>query len=346
MKVTKLPKANVDEFLSSLRDFGEVIIPKEKKEQKGVYVLDVMNDPREVAWEYLRTIIPPKKYLSKPKEVLFNFHTKKGFQQQIEDADTKRILFGLHPCDIHGIKILDVVFMHQYQDPYYVKRRENTVIIGLSCMPDEKCFCKSMHTDSTDDGFDLALSDIGDDFLVAIGTSLGDDLVSERSHLFTEVTEEDKLKYLDFRKKRNEKFTLTLDIDDLPYILDLEQNSPIWEELGERCLTCGSCSMVCPTCYCFNIYDELNLDAKSGRRIKQWDACLFKDYALVAGGHNFREERAERVKNRYYHKQFRMVEQYGKPSCVGCGRCINACPAGIDVVEVLTKVREGSYVAN
>ena len=346
MKVTKLPKANVSEFLTSLRDFGEVIIPKEKADQKGVYVFDVMNDPSEVAWEYLRTIIPPKKYLHKPKEVMFTFDPEKGYQEVFEDAEKKQILFGLHPCDIHGIKILDVVFQHQYKDPYYMKRRENTVIIALSCIPDEKCFCKSMHTDYTEDGFDLGLSDIGDAFLVAIGTSLRDDLVAERNHLFTSVEEEDRRKYLEFRKKRNQSFTLELDIDDLPYILDLEQKSPIWDELGKRCLTCGSCSMVCPTCYCFNVYDQLNLDAKSGQRIKQWDSCLFKDYALVAGGHNFREERSERVKNRYYHKQFRMVEQYGKPSCVGCGRCIDACPAGINVVEVLTKVREGSYVSD
>ena len=343
MKVSKLPKANVNKFLESLQDFGEVIIPKEKQEQPGVYMFDTMTDPSEVAWEYLRTIIPPKKYLTKPKEVIFKFDSQRGFEEVIEDAEQKRVLFGLHPCDIHGIKILDVVFTHQYTDPYYTRRRNNTVIIGLSCIPDEKCFCKSMHTDYTEDGFDLALSDIGDDYLVAIGTSLGDDLVAERADLFTEVEETDRRKYLDFRKKRNQSFKLDLDIDDLPYILDLEQHSPIWDELGKRCLTCGSCSMVCPTCYCFNVYDELNLDARSGRRIKQWDACLFKDYALVAGGHNFREDRAERVKNRYYHKQFRMVEQYGKPSCVGCGRCINACPAGIDVVEVLTKVREGSY---
>jgi sulfhydrogenase subunit beta (sulfur reductase) len=344
MKVTKLPKKNVDEFLLSLRDFGEVIIPKEKTEQKGVYVFDKMIDPSEVAWEYLRTIIPPKKYLHKPKEVMFNFDSENGFQEVFEDAEQKRILFGLHPCDIHGIKILDVVFSNQYQDPYYMKRRQNTLIIGLSCMPDEKCFCKSMHTDYTDDGFDLGLSDIGNDFLVAVGTSRGDDLIAAHNHLFTDVEDQDSRKYLEFRKKRNQLFKLELDIDDLPYILDLEHDSPVWDELGKRCLTCGNCSMVCPTCYCFNVHDELELDAKSGRRIKQWDACLFKDYALVAGGHNFREDRAERVRNRYYHKQFRMVEQYGKPSCVGCGRCINACPAGIDVVEVLTKVREGSYV--
>jgi sulfhydrogenase subunit beta (sulfur reductase) len=346
MKVIKLPKEKVTEFLYSLKDFGEVIIPKEKREQKGVYVFDVMDDPKEIAWEYLRTIIPPKKYLHKPKEVMFNFDIEKGFEEIFDDVELKRIIFGLHPCDIHGIKILDIVFQHQYSDPYYMKMRENTAIIALSCIPDEKCFCKSMHTDYSEDGFDLGFSDIGDDFLVAVGTTLGDDLLATRNHLFTSITDEDRKKYLEFRKKRNQSFQLELDIDDLPYILDLEQESPVWHELGKRCLTCGSCSMVCPTCYCFNVYDQLNLDAKTGKRIKQWDACFFKHYALVAGGHNFREERAERVKNRYYHKQFRMVEQYGKPSCVGCGRCINACPAGIDVVEVLTKIRGGSYVSD
>ncbi len=346
MKVTKLPKKHVNEFLISLQEYGEVIIPKEKPEHPGVYYFDVMHKPEEMAWDYLRTIVPPKKYFHKPREVILKFDKEKGYEEVIEERDKKRILFGLHPCDIHGIKILDVVFNQAYMDPYYYTRRRNTVIIGLSCIPDDKCFCKSMHTDYTEDGFDLFLSDIGEDFLVAVGTSLGDDLVAERSHLFTEVSDEDRRKYLEFRKKRNQSFRLSLDIDDLPYILDLEQNSPIWEELGNRCLTCGSCSMVCPTCYCFNVYDELNLDLKTGARIKQWDSCLFKDYALVAGGHNFRANRADRVKNRYYHKQFRMVEQYGKPSCVGCGRCIDACPAGIDVVEVLTKIREGSYVGN
>lgn len=343
MKVTKLAKTNVNEFLKSLKDFGQVIIPKEKAEQSGIYVFGVMDDPAEVAWNYLRTIIPPKKYLHKSGEVMFQFDSHTGFQEVFEDAEQTRILFGLHPCDIHGIKILDVVFNHHYQDPYYNKRRSHTAIIGLSCMPDDKCFCKSLNTDYTENGFDLFLSDIGTDFLVAIGTSLGDDLVTERKKLFTEVGEADRKKYLTQRTQRRENFRLKLDISDLPYILDLEQQSPVWDELGKRCLTCGSCSMVCPTCYCFNVYDKLNLDATSGQRIKSWDACLFKDYALVAGGHNFRENRADRVKNRYYHKQFRMVEQYGKPSCVGCGRCIDACPAGIDVVEVLTKIREGSY---
>jgi sulfhydrogenase subunit beta (sulfur reductase) len=102
--------------------------------------------------------------------------------------------------------------------------------------------------------------------------------------------------------------------------------------------------MVCPTCYCYAVFDELNLDANSGQRKRRWDSCLFKDYALVAGGHNFRAKRSSRVKNRYFHKQRGFVSQYGRPSCVGCGRCKAYCPAGVDILEVVQKLRSENHV--
>jgi sulfhydrogenase subunit beta (sulfur reductase) len=103
--------------------------------------------------------------------------------------------------------------------------------------------------------------------------------------------------YIENRNERARSFITHLDVSDLPNILELERESEVWEELGKKCLTCGSCSMVCPTCYCFNIYDKVSLDGNSGERFRQWDTCLSKDYTLVAGGHVFRKNRAERVKN-------------------------------------------------
>jgi sulfhydrogenase subunit beta (sulfur reductase) len=126
--------------------------------------------------------------------------------------------------------------------------------------------------------------------------------------------------------------------------MDLEYENEIWREIGEKCLGCGTCSMVCPTCYCYAVFDDLNLDADSGQRKRRWDSCLFKDYALVAGGHNFRAECSSRVKNRYFHKQRGFVRQYGRPSCVGCGRCIVYCPAGVDILEIVRKLRSETRV--
>lgn len=337
MKVLKLPKANFPSFIEGLTKYGEVHIPKKKSNQS--YFFDKMEDPSEISLEYLRTVVPPKKYFFKHKESLFKFKKEEGFKEFIEDVDKKIVLFGLHPCDIHGLKILDIVFGTNYPDKYFFTRRQNVIVIGLSCIPDDKCFCRSMGTDATEDGYDLFLSELKSSYLVTVGSSIGDDITSELKEMFSSVTKKDTNEYLKVRKERKNKFTLHLDTSDLPYILELQRESEVWEELGKKCLCCGSCSMVCPTCSCFNIYDTLNLDIQSGDRIRQWDSCLFKDYAVVAGGHNFRTNRADRVKNRYYDKQQGFVSQYGKPSCTGCGRCIQYCPTKIHLVEVFNKVR-------
>ncbi|RCK77622.1 MAG: Sulfhydrogenase II subunit b [Ignavibacteriae bacterium] len=337
MKILKLPKANFQKFLLSLKNYGEVHIPKKKSEES--YVFAPMEDPSEVALEYLRTIIPPKKYFFKPKESIFHYGDGNHFNEHIEDIDKKIVLFGLHPCDIHGLKILDIVFGTGYIDKYYFARRRNVLIIGLSCMPDERCFCRSMGTDATEDGFDLFLSELKNSYLVTVGSSQGDDITNDLKDLLGEITKKDTNEYLKIRNERKKRFKLQLDISDLPYILELQRESEVWDDLGKKCLCCGSCSMVCPTCSCFNVYDNLSLDTKKGERIRQWDSCLFKDYAVVAGGHNFRANRADRVRNRYYHKQHGFVTQFGKPSCTGCGRCIQYCPTQIHVVEVFNKIR-------
>ena len=139
-------------------------------------------------------------------------------------------------------------------------------------------------------------------------------------------------------RDRRDAFQLQLDVADLPYVLEMKKDDPVWDELAGKCLCCGSCSMVCPTCSCFNVADRIEEDGTASR-IRTWDSCLYRDYAVVAGGHNFRADRGDRVRTRYYHKQEAFVREFGMPSCVGCGRCIENCPTGIDVVEVFRHVR-------
>jgi sulfhydrogenase subunit beta (sulfur reductase) len=119
----------------------------------------------------------------------------------------------------------------------------------------------------------------------------------------------------------------------------MEYHADIWEELGQRCLSCGACSMVCPTCYCYDVADEVELGSRDGSRVRIWDSCLYSSHALVAGGENFRKSRASRIKFRFYHKQRGFVAEYGRPSCIGCGRCIEVCPVKIDIIEVLNMLR-------
>lgn len=336
MNILKISRPNFNKFIAGMQKYGEVHIPKKKSESS--YVYDKMDSPDEIAFEFLRTIVPVKKYFMPPVEKLLNYSNGSGFRAEMPDPEKKIIIFGLHPCDINSIKILDLALSGKYVDPYYFNKRKNTIIFGLGCMPDDKCFCRSMGTDHVTDGFDLYFIDLQNFLLVNVGSSIGDDFTKEFSDLFERPEPKDIDYYIERRNIRAKAFKLTLDVSDLPYILDIERESEVWEELGKKCLCCGSCSMVCPTCYCFNIYDRVDLDGTEGERFRQWDTCLAKDYTLVAGGHVFRKKRSDRVKNRYYHKQHGFVEEYGRPSCTGCGRCIQYCPTKIHVVEVLNKV--------
>jgi sulfhydrogenase subunit beta (sulfur reductase) len=337
MKIVILPKKNFEGFVVHLLSFGELHAPVKRADNSIVFA--PVSNASGTELNYTRTILPLKKYFFRPIDVMFNFDSENGYQLPSQEADKKYIIFGVHPCEIHGLKILDLFFSGKYVDPYYLARRSKATIIGLDCIPDDFCFCRSIGSDFVDTGFDLFLSDIGDKYLVRVGTSFGDDMVRTAESLFHEVQKEDREAYKRKSIERRESFKTEIQLQDLPGILDLEYESEVWQDVGETCLSCGTCSMVCPTCYCYSIFDELDLDGSSGRRKRKWDCCLFKDYALVAGGHNFRAQRSSRVKNRYFHKQRGFVSLYGRPSCVGCGRCKAQCPAGIDIVDVITKLR-------
>lgn len=342
MKILKLPKENFAEFITRLDAFGDVHAPTRRGDGSCVFAPVV--DSSEIALDCNRTILPLKKYFFKPTEVMFNFDSRKGYEAPPQETGRKLVIFGAHPCDIHGLKILDIVFDGGCPDSYFLARKNQAAVIGLDCIPDKYCFCRSTGTDFVDSGFDLFLSDIDGSYLVRVGTSLGDDMVMAAQSLFQEVEPRDRQAYKSRSARRRESFQTEIQFQDLPEIMDLEYENDVWQEVAERCLSCGTCSMVCPTCYCYAVFDELSLDAGSGQRKRRWDSCLFKDYALVAGGRNFRGKRSSRVKNRYFHKQRGFVSRYGRPSCVGCGRCKAYCPAGVDILEVVQKLRSETHV--
>lgn len=337
MKILKLPKEQLDFFAAVLQQFGEVHAPVKTPAGFAFRPLERWSDAR---LDYVRTVLPPKKYFLPPRETLFRYREGTGYEAASEDLNRRIVLFGVHPCDIYGINILDEVFGGgAYPDPYFQQRRRNVAVIGLDCTPDEHCFCHSMRADFVDHGFDLMFYDIGEHYLVMVGTALGDDMVLATGPLFQEVDAADIAEYKRRSAEKRSEFELDVDLRDLPEIFELEYGHDIWEELGERCLACGNCSNVCPTCYCYDVQDEAELGTKDSVRVRTWDSCLYSQHAAVAGGENFRHSQASRIKFRFYHKQRGFVAEYGRPSCVGCGRCIVACPVGIHVVEVLNRLR-------
>ncbi len=323
-------------FIEALKKWGTVWAPV--RHGGNGYRLQPVDDVSEARPEALRTTLPFKKLLLRPSFVMLEGPVG-GVPADLGDNDRgDQVLFGAHACDIHSLKILDLLYLANYTDPYYLANRQRLTVVGYGCWPDEHCFCASMDTSAADDGFDLFLTPLEGRFLVAVGTSKGDDIVRANQGLFTPATAGDTTDYLLRSRRRSQAFQLALETSDLPYILELKKDDSVWDEIGARCLCCGSCSTVCPTCSCFNVADELG-EGQVARRRRTWDSCLFRDYATVAGGHNFRTDRADRIRTRYYHKQEAFVREFGMPSCVGCGRCIENCPTGINVVEVFSRVR-------
>jgi len=330
MRIIKLNKDNLFPFLAIISEQAKLWAPVKKGEK---HVFKIVNDFSQIEMNTTRTILPPRKIFLPPYFSMFNV-SEKGYKEDFSYV-TKKILFGIHPCDIHAFLIQDSFFKQAFQDPYYLKARENTLILGLSCWPDENCFAESTNTHVIEEGFDLFFTDLEDFFLVWIGSSQGDDLIRLKPELFDEnLTNKDIQTYLDWQTERDKAYQQKINFIALPDLMELKYNDPLWEKLGEACLACGSCTNVCPTCNCYNIMDKQFLGGKNGKIIRHWDACTLEEYSEVAGGENFRGKRSDRLKLWYTHKLQAYISKYGKPSCVGCGRCVVTCPVGINVLTV------------
>jgi sulfhydrogenase subunit beta (sulfur reductase) len=267
----------------------------------------------------VRTLLPPKKYLLHPQETILNYTADAGYQLP-EDEVRPLILFGLHPCDLAGINYLDQVFLGDDPDPLYAARRSSVTLIGISCTPDEFCSCHQ-GTSSLEAASDLFLHPVDNGFAVTVASPRGDDILKGVKEI---IEERDICIPEDSRRSFNH--------DSLEQVHpELDATLSEWQELADGCLGCGACSVCCPTCYCFDVLESGGLDGCSAERVRRWDNCLLKSHALVAGGINFRKDRAERFRYRYRHKYRGFGPLQGIPACVGCGRCRAACPAALDL---------------
>lgn len=330
-------KDQIADLVRGLASDYEVVGPVEKQ---GRFVFAPVAAAEELRLDYDTTLLPPKRWFFPPEETIMRFRTADEEVTDDEVFAPPRVLFGLHPCDINALLLMDNVFTRDYVDPYYKARRDNTLVVGVSCTPSETCFCNVWDTDEVHWGFDIFLTDLGDRYYASLRTVKGAELLDDYVKS-SEVTEEDTAEFQRVVGEFKRAFDNDVDTTQLPVLLDAKFDSPIWDEFGEQCLSCGACSMVCPTCYCFDVTDRLSPDQKSGRRVRTWDSCQFKEFAAVAHGQNFREGRASRVKYRYYHKQWGYLSKFERVLCVGCGRCARACPSDINPVRVIEALQTG-----
>ena len=309
------------------------------KESK--FVFGEIERYEDLRMDYPITLLPPKKYFFPQWDTLIRFKLDKGVKVEPVIEAEPRIILGVHPCDIYATWLLDHVFSDKQQDPNYLERRKRAVIIGLDCLKpcDEYQFCLDMGALYPETGYDLFLTDIGDAYFVDVGTERGESLLAERSEAHratnTELTKHQKAieaKKMAFHPK------LPTESKYLPEILADAYDSLIWEAIARRCLSCGSCNLVCPTCHCFKMLDELQLTLTEGESKRHWDSCQLDSFAEVAGGENFRKDRSSRLRHRFFRKGKYLREAYGKSGCVGCGRCDRTCVAKISSVETYTQI--------
>ncbi len=298
---------------------------------------------QELSLDYTTTKLPAKQYFLPYREELASFSlTGKDWDKRVDyHCDRPYVLFGLHACDINALNKLDKVLLSgAYPMPYYAAKRKNMFIIGINCQPHPSCFCRSMGADTALRGFDLFVTDLGSSYFVEILSDTAFNLLKKIPT--SEPVAADHLRYRQVVEEKNSKFTTQVDTTDLTKILDMEFQSEVWKQWGDRCLSCGSCANACPTCYCYTINEQVGLDLASATKTKTLYSCNYVDFAEVAGGHNFRPHSHNRLKYRYYHKHRGFVEAYEESLCVGCGRCGDTCLAGITVPEVISSVRGGT----
>jgi len=346
MNLWILDKEAISPLVGALMADYQVVGPQAKGPE---FVFGPIADPAKLRLDYNTTILPPKKVLQPPQERLATFTMQVGAHVEpvIEAGPT--VLLGVHTCDLHAIQLLDHAFSQEYPDAHYLERRRQTVIVGLECLEpcDEHSFCKSMGTLTADAGYDLHLTDLGPAYAVDVATEAGEQLLS-RYGTAREAADADVRRLNEVLSAKWPHFTYRLDFDaaELPALLSAAYDHPLWDELGERCLACGSCTNVCPTCYCFNVFDEVNMALTEGERRRRWDSCQLDEFARVAGGESFREARSARQRHRFMRKGRYIYEKFGELGCVGCGRCIRTCVANISIVDGFNAIHETAVGGN
>ncbi len=329
-------KAFVSGLVKDIKVFGTV-----KKD--GFPAYSRITNFKELSLGQTPTHLSAKGFLFPEREVLLNFNIKDNTHEEVLSSE-EIALIGLHPCDIKAIGLLDRVFSCGSRDANYLSRRQKTIIIGTECMPDAYCFCSSINTMTVDEGFDMMLHRIKKGYLVNIASGKAEAILKKYCRL-RKATQPEVRELAGFYRLKEASFKARLNApyEKLPEIYAASDSSPVWEKIGSICYGCGSCNNVCPTCYCFDVRDEVGPDLSKGQRLRVWDGCTLEDFAKVAGGHNFRLTRAERLKHRFNRKFRYQSNTFKSLFCVGCGRCSRTCLVKINIAEVTNELIREYY---
>ena len=334
----KIAKENLSALFQSIAENQELYLPVEVSGQVN---FKAWTQDANVSLETLKTVKSPKDAFFPQSENLYTVQRERK-KLSIEPQALKEqnfVVFGMKACDIQGVKVLDNVFLSDPIDSFYAARREHGTIVAMACHePEESCFCKAFGIDCAEPAADVATWMVEGELYWKALTEKGEALTKAVESLLVEADGADA------EKLEAEKNAIHTIVEKLPYSnLSLEGwngdaltekfNSPVWEELYKPCLACGTCTFVCPTCQCYDIKDY---DTGHGvKRYRCWDSCMYSDFTMMAHGNN-RTSQLQRFRQRFMHKLvYYPANNNGMYSCVGCGRCVEKCPASLNIVKVI-----------
>jgi ferredoxin len=321
--------------------------------KRGETVFERIEDAGSLDFEYRTTMVSPRSFIYPSRQELFSIDRADSEAHAVIKRD-RRVIFGIHPCDLHAIRVLDKTFLGKHKDLYYRKAREDNLTIVLNC--NQACekkyplftfrgFCASMKTGPflrLSEGYDVELTRLSPgEALVEAGSKRGGELMAKAKAL-RDAAPEDLGKKKELEGRSMSSFKKSLDIEGLPELLARNTEHPIYKLTAQsRCLNCTNCTMVCPTCYCYDIEDSTSFDLETAGRRRHWDSCQELGFAKWDHG-NLRPSRGARLRQFVTHKLGTWVEQFGCLGCIGCGRCMLWCPTHIDLTAIALAIRKSA----
>ncbi len=344
----KIKKSDVGKIAEALSKEYELFGPVPEKESGQVFFVKV-DDPKVIDLSAELPSMPPKHTVFPQIEKILSYRYDKNAKKADivkEFGVVPKALFGLRSCDLNGILCLDRFFMGQeFVDDVFLEHRKQMFIVTNTCAkPFAQCFCACTDSGpSAMDGYDLNLTEIGDEYLVEAGTEKGKALAEKLGLAAADASAaEAKRKVVDQSLNSFESIA----VKNKAWISRVMNrittgfiSNDVWEYIGNQCFECGACSFVCPTCSCFNIEDVNKADGGTDR-YREWDSCSFEGYTRMAGDHNPRKPIEDRRNKRFFCKlSYSQSKKYLRPGCVGCGRCAWVCPGDIGLPNVVTYIR-------
>lgn len=340
MKNLFITKENLKALINNLKSSCDEFIAPKREHLDDVIFGDAKYDGRELLDYEGNSVISPRSFLLPQTEPLFEIRSaKKGDFVPIAD-NKKRIFYGVRPCDIKALVLMREFFIEDdFVDVPYKQKMDNSIFISLAC--GKRCFARSFcHLMDAGpiakEGFDLQLIPVARGYLVEVGSRKGNQVVRKNKKLFSKAAAQDEKEIKQMLQNFSEKIK-KIDFRKIAKIMKEDKVSPeVWDDIGLRCVVCSGCITFCPTCSCFGVSDRI--DGDKGIRFRYCDGCVYAGFTRMAGGNTPFPLHKDHIRRFFEHKLNIDVQRYGRPSCVGCGRCIQTCPGNISIRKFIEEV--------